>query len=54
MSQQDLLFLVMIGIGLSAVTVFAVQLLRKPKRDDKGAWYEGPWDDDDKPRGPRP
>ncbi|MFE6996799.1 hypothetical protein ACFVAE_12625 [Microbacterium sp. NPDC057659] len=53
MSQQDLLFLVMIGIGLSAVTVFAVQLLRKPKHDDKGAWYEGPWDDDDKPRGPR-
>ncbi|MFE6734868.1 hypothetical protein [Microbacterium sp. NPDC057650] len=53
MNQQDLLFLVMIGIGLSAATVFAVQLLRRPKHDDKGTWYEGPWDDDDKPRGPQ-
>ncbi|WP_181905884.1 hypothetical protein [Microbacterium bovistercoris] len=53
MSQQDLLFLVMITIGLATLAVFAVQLLRRPKRDDKGAWYEGPWDDDDKPRGPQ-
>ncbi|MFC4137927.1 MULTISPECIES: hypothetical protein [unclassified Microbacterium] len=54
MNQQDLLFLVMITIGLATLAVFAVQLLRRPKRDDKGAWYEGPWDDDDKPRGGRP
>ncbi|WP_353113042.1 hypothetical protein [Microbacterium sp.] len=50
MSQQDLLFLVMIAIGLTTLTVIAVQLLRKPKRDGKGAWYEGPWEDDDRPR----
>lgn len=52
MSQNDLLFLVLIGIGLTTLTLVAIQLLRRPRRDDRGAWYEGPWDDDDKPRGP--
>ncbi|MGB4134990.1 MAG: hypothetical protein WA971_00390 [Microbacterium sp.] len=50
MTQQDMLFLVLIVIGLSSLTIIAVQLLRRPRKDDRGAWYEGPWDDDDKPR----
>ncbi len=51
MTQNDLLFLVLIGIGIASLTLFAVQLLKRPKRDDRGEWYEGPWDDDDRPRG---
>lgn len=51
MTERDLLFLVMIGIGLATLAVFAVQLLRRPRRDNRGEWYEGPWDDDDRPRG---
>lgn len=53
MTQQDTLFLVMVIIGLSGLTLLTVQLLKRPKRDKKGEWYEGPWDDDDRPRGPR-
>ncbi|WP_309066112.1 hypothetical protein [Microbacterium sp.] len=48
MNQSDLLFLVLIGIGLASLTLFAIQLLKRPRRDDRGEWYEGPWDDDDK------
>ncbi|UWF77405.1 MULTISPECIES: hypothetical protein [Microbacterium] len=48
MTQNDLLFLVLIGIGLVSLTIFAVQLLKRPKRDDRGEWYEGPWEDDDR------
>ncbi|WP_243229341.1 hypothetical protein [Microbacterium sp. CIAB417] len=50
MNQSDMLFLVLILIGISSLALLAVQLLRRPKRDDRGEWYEGPWDDDDKPR----
>ncbi|MGF6821958.1 hypothetical protein M2317_000862 [Microbacterium sp. ZKA21] len=50
MSQNDMLFLVLIVIGISSLTLVAVQLLKRPKRDDRGDWYEGPWDDDDRPR----
>ena len=50
MNQSDILFLVMIIIGISALTLVTIQLLKRPKRDDRGEWYEGPWDDDDRPR----
>ncbi|HWV49528.1 MAG TPA: hypothetical protein VN035_08735 [Microbacterium sp.] len=50
MNQSDMLFLVLIIIGISSLTLVAVQLLKRPKRDDRGDWYEGPWDDDDRPR----
>ena len=50
MTQNDMLFLVLILIGISSLTLVAVQLLKRPKRDDRGDWYEGPWDDDDRPR----
>ncbi|UYO97356.1 hypothetical protein OED01_01095 [Microbacterium sp. M28] len=50
MNQSDMLFLVMIIIGISALTLVTIQLLKRPKRDDRGEWYEGPWDDDDRPR----
>jgi hypothetical protein len=53
MTQQDMLFLVLVVIGLAALTLITLQLLKRPKRDDRGEWYEGPWDDDDRPRGPR-
>ena len=49
MSQNDLLFLVMIFIGLSTLTVFIVQLVRSRRggRDEGRSrnWWEGPWDD---------
>ena len=52
MSPQDLMFLVFILIGLSALTIFIVQFVRSRRRggsgDDgrSGNWWEGPWDDD--------
>jgi len=52
MDQSDLLFLVLIGIGLTTLAVLVMQLLKPRQRDNRGAWYEGPWDDDDTPRGP--
>ena len=54
MDQRDLLFLVMILIGLTTLTVIIVQLVRSrrrgPRNDDgrSGNWWEGPWDDDRK------
>lgn len=51
MNQNDILFMVLIGIGITSLTLVAVQMLRRPRRDNRGEWYEGPWDDDDKPRG---
>lgn len=51
MTQHDLLFLVLIGIGLAALTLITLRLLRPPKRDERGEWYEGPWEDDDRPQG---
>lgn len=53
MTQNDLLFMVLIGIGLATLTLVALRLLRPRKRDNRGEWYEGPWDDDDRKRGPR-
>jgi hypothetical protein len=53
MTQQDMLFLVLVIIGLAALTLITLQLLKRPRRDDRGEWYEGPWDEDDRPRGPR-
>ncbi|GAA1540920.1 hypothetical protein HD600_000973 [Microbacterium ginsengiterrae] len=53
MSQSDLLFLVMILIVLSSLTIFIVQFVRSRRRDGhgdgrSGNWWEGPWDDDRK------
>ncbi|MGB3377096.1 MAG: hypothetical protein WBA87_18380 [Microbacterium sp.] len=53
MTQQDMLFAVAVVIILTVLTLFTIQLLKPRKRDSKGEWYEGPWDDDDRPRGPR-
>ena len=53
MNQSDMLFLVLIGIALSSLTIITIQLLKRPNRDNRGAWYEGPGDDDDRPRGQR-
>lgn len=53
MTQDDLLFLVMISITLAALSLFAFRLLRRDKKDTRGEWYEGPWDDDDRHRGRR-
>jgi hypothetical protein len=50
MNQSDMLFVVLIGIGLASLTIVTIQLLRRPHRDNRGEWYEGPWDDDDRPR----
>ncbi|CAH0150857.1 MULTISPECIES: hypothetical protein [unclassified Microbacterium] len=54
MNQQDLLFLVLILITLSTLTIIIVQFVRSRRRggsDDSrgsGNWWEGPWDDDRK------
>lgn len=52
MSQNDLLFLVLILIGLSSITLIVVQFVRSRRRGDDdtrpGNWWEGPWDDDRK------
>ena len=53
MTQDDLLFLVLISIGLTTLALFSFRLLRRDKKDNRGEWYEGPWDDDDRPNGPR-
>ena len=51
MSENDVLFLVMILIGLSTLTLFIVQFIRSRRRGGgeggrSGNWWEGPWDDD--------
>lgn len=53
MDQSDLLFLVLIAIGLSSLTIIIVQFVRSRRRgpggDDRGGnWWEGPWDEDDR------
>lgn len=53
MSQNDLLFLVLILIGLSSLTIIIVQFVRSRRRGDRddgrgGNWWERPWDDDRK------
>ncbi|MDQ0614889.1 hypothetical protein QF046_002530 [Microbacterium sp. W4I4] len=53
MTQQDVLFLVAVVIILTVLTLIVMQLLKPRKRDDRGEWYEGPWDDENRPRGPR-
>ena len=50
MNQSDMLFLVLISIGLASLTLITIQLLKPRKRDNRGEWYEGPWDDDHRPR----
>lgn len=57
MNQSDLLFLVLILIGLSSLSVFVVQFFRSRRRGGDGGegggragWWEGPWDDDDRQR----
>ena len=51
MNQSDMMFLVLISIGLASLALVVMQLLKRPRRDNRGDWYEGPWDDDDTPRG---
>ncbi|MFS0853747.1 hypothetical protein [Microbacterium sp. 179-I 3D4 NHS] len=52
MTQSDLLFLVLIVIGVSSLTVFVVQFFRSRRRggsdpdDGRAGWWEGPWDED--------
>lgn len=52
MNQSDMLFLVLILILLSSLTIFIVQFVRSRRRDGRsdsdrgGNWWEGPWDDD--------
>jgi len=47
MDQRDLLFLVLIGIGIAALTIVVVRIVRARRgHDDGGNWWEGPWDDD--------
>lgn len=53
MSQNDLLFLVLIAIGLASLTMIAIRLIKPHRKDNAGEWYEGPWEDDDRPRRPR-
>lgn len=54
MTQSDLLFLVMILIVLSSLTIIIWQFVRSRRRggrdDERGSgnWWEGPWDDDRK------
>ncbi|WP_217179511.1 hypothetical protein [Streptomyces sp. AC495_CC817] len=54
MTQSDLLFLVLILIGVSSLTIFVVQLVRSRRGngddDGRAGWWEGPWDDDDRRR----
>ena len=54
MDQRDLLFLVMILIAVATIVVLIVRLIpRSRRRDDRGPWWEGPWDDDDRNSGRR-
>lgn len=54
MTQNDLLFLVLILIGLSSITLIVVQFVRSRRRGGQdgdggsGNWWEGPWDEDRK------
>lgn len=49
MSAEDLLLPVLILIGISALVITVVQLVRSARgRDTGGNWWEGPWDDDRK------
>ena len=49
MTQSDWLFLTMIAIGVSTLTVIVVQFVRARRgKDDGGNWWEGPWNDDDR------
>jgi hypothetical protein len=53
MTQQDVLFLVAVVITLTVLTLVVMQLLKPRKRDNKGEWYEGPRDGDERPRNQR-
>ena len=54
MNQSDVLFLVVFLILLSTLTIFIGQLVRSRRGggsgEDRGGWWEGPWDEDDKKR----
>jgi hypothetical protein len=50
-NERDLLFLVLILITGSTLTIFIVQFVRSRRRRGDGeeprtGWWEGPWDDD--------
>lgn len=50
MSERDLFFLVLILIGISALTIVVVQFVRSRRggRGHRGNWWEGPWDEDER------
>jgi heme/copper-type cytochrome/quinol oxidase subunit 2 len=51
MTERDMMFLVMILIVVSTLTVIIWQFVRSRRRrgeGDRGNWWEGPWDDDRK------
>jgi hypothetical protein len=52
-NQNDMLFLVLILMGLSSLTLLIVQFARSRRGGSgdgrQGNWWEGPWDEDRKP-----
>lgn len=54
MSAGDLMFPVLILMGLTSLTVIIVQLVRgrrgRGSDDGRAGWWEGPWEDDDRTR----
>src|SRR5690606_8796021 len=51
MTQNDLLFLVLILMGLTSITIVVWRFVRSRRgggSDRPGNWWEGPWDDDRK------
>ena len=49
MTQNDLLFLVLILMGLTSITIVVWRFVRSRRgggSDRPGNWWEGPWDDD--------
>ncbi|MGN8025442.1 hypothetical protein [Microbacterium sp. 22242] len=53
MSQNQLLLWVLLLIAVTALVVWIVRFLQSRRGGgsarDRGAWWEGPWDEDDDP-----
>lgn len=49
MSERDIFLIVMGLITATTLVVFIVQFARsRGSKRDGGAWWEGPWDDDER------
>ncbi|MEV8249666.1 hypothetical protein AB0O87_01915 [Microbacterium sp. NPDC076768] len=53
MNQSDVMFLVVVLILVSTLTLFIVQFVRSRRGrsssdDGRAGWWEGPWHDDDR------